>query len=255
MSIKNLKGRYIVANKKFCADLNLSQNDVLGKTVRDLFPDERVEVFIDEDRTVIQTHNSVTNSDRVGSTNDNNYFNTQKFPVFDDHGKVAATCAISTDVTDLIVEEDTLRRSKERFWLVFKTSPDAIALSKPDGTVIDVNDGFTSLTGFAYDEVVDRNIYDINAWNDIHDRRKLIEELEIFGFVKNQEFNFKTKDGTLEVGLLSARKFSLEGEDVIVSITRSISDRKMAEEALRASEKRFRDLAEMLPAAVIENRS
>ena len=253
MSIKNLDGRYIMANKKFCADLNLSQSDVLGKTVRDLFPDERVEVFIDEDRTVIQTQNSVTHSDRVGSTNDNNYFNTKKFPVFDEDGKVAATCAISTDITDLIVEEDNLRRTKERFWLVFKTSPDAIVLSKPDGTIIDVNDGFSSLTGFAYDEAVGRNIYDINTWNDVHDRRKLVEELEVFGYVKNQEFNFKRKDGILEVGLLSARRFSLEGEDIIVSITRSISDRKVAEQALRDSEKRFRDLAEMLPAAVIES--
>ena len=56
------------------------------------------------------------------------------------------------------------------------------------------------------------------------------------GFVENMEARFRGRDGRIRVGLMSARVLRINQEDVILSITRDITERKRAEAALRESE-------------------
>ncbi|NOY80809.1 MAG: PAS domain S-box protein [Kiritimatiellaeota bacterium] len=146
-----------------------------------------------------------------------------------------------------------LRLSEERFRLAFMTNPDAINLNRlADGLFVDVNDGFTNITGYTREEVIGKTSREISIWANIEDRERMMQGLQNSGKVANLEAPFRLKDGRIATGLLSASLITLNGETHIISITRDISELKRTQQALRASEARFRRLFEESPVALWE---
>ena len=124
------------------------------------------------------------------------------------------------------------KQSEERFRLTFDTSPDAINVNLlENGLYVDVNDGFTQLTGYTREDVIGRTSLEINIWHDTGDRQKLVNGLQEKGYYENLEAQFVRKDGSLTTALMSAKIISLNGIPHIISITRDISDLKIAEAA------------------------
>ena len=149
--------------------------------------------------------------------------------------------------------ESALRESEEKFRLTFDASPDAIVICRlEDGIYIDVNEGFTQLTGFSKADVYGKTPQDIRLWYHPEERQRLLAEVEKNGWSYNLEARLQKKDGNLTTGLVSSRIINLKGVPHIICITRDISDRKQAEEQLRASQERFREIAELLPETVYE---
>jgi len=102
---------------------------------------------------------------------------------------------------------------------------------------VDINQGFTNLTGFTAADVIGKTSLDINIWNDPNDRQRLLRELKARGVCKNLEARFRRKDGSLTTALMSARIISIKDTPHIISITRDITHIKLAEQELvRAKE-------------------
>ena len=150
----------------------------------------------------------------------------------------------------------SLRESEEKFRIAFDASPDAVNINRlEDGLFVDINAGFSQLTGFNREDVIGKTSLEINIWHDPEMREKLVRGLQKNGYYDNLEAKFRRKDGSLTTALMSARVILLKNVPHIISITRDISDRIKAEEAVREGEKRFRDLVSMLPVAVFETDS
>jgi len=127
-----------------------------------------------------------------------------------------------------------LRQSEEKFRLAFRTSPDSINFNRlSDGKYLDINEGFTKLTGYTREEAVGRTSVDLDIWYESRDRERLVQALMSHGYVENFESRFRRKNGQIGIGLMSARILTMNGEQVILSITRDITDRKKIEEELR----------------------
>ena len=164
-------------------------------------------------------------------------------PLKDDKGKVVGMLGVSRDITDRKEAERALWESEEKFRLTFSSSPDSVNINRlRDGLYVDINEGFTLLTGFSRQDVIGRTSEEIEIWADMADRRKLVRMLEEKGVCENLEARFRRKDGSLTTALMSARVISLQGEPHIISITRDISDRIEAEEAIRKSEEEHRSI-------------
>lgn len=155
------------------------------------------------------------------------------------------------DISERKHAEEALRDSETRFRLAFDTSPDAVNINRlADGLYVDINQGFTDLTGFTREDTIGKTSAQINIWHKPADRQKLVLSLQNTGYCENLEAQFQRKDGSVTTALMSARVIALQGQPHILSITRDISERKRAEEALRASERQLRLIADNMPAIV-----
>lgn len=121
----------------------------------------------------------------------------------------------------LFAAQQRTRESEERYRVAFMTSPDSVNINKLDGTYVDINEGFTALTGFTRSDVID--------------------ELES---------RFRCKDGTLKTAVMSARLITINGEPHILSITRDVTEKRETEEQLRAAEVALRQSEERFRLAV-----
>lgn len=146
---------------------------------------------------------------------------------------------------DLKRAMEVIQQSEQKFRLAFDTSPDAININRmSDGMYLEINDGFTRLTGFTKENVAGKTSEEIKIWNDMADRKKLVDGLRARGFVDNLEAVFRGKDGSTKTALMSAKIMMIKGEPNILSITRDISERKKLEISIAESEEKFRTLAE-----------
>jgi len=145
-----------------------------------------------------------------------------------------------TDITDRKQMEEQLRLSEKKFATAFRVSPDAINLTRlDDGRYLDVNEGFTAITGYTPEEVVGRTSLELELWVDPEDRARLVGGLKAQGVIHNLEAQFRRKDGSVLTGMMSARIIEVEGEPLLLSITRDITERKRAEEEHRRMEEQM----------------
>ncbi len=140
-----------------------------------------------------------------------------------------------TDITQQKLAEKKLSESEEKFRITFSTSPEPVALSRvEDGVYLDVNERFLELTGYAYDELVGHSSLKVNIWKHQADRQRMVTELIKNGNIENFEAEFLDKSGQVIFGLMSARIVEIDGQKVILTVTRDVSERKQQDALLLA---------------------
>jgi len=144
--------------------------------------------------------------------------------------------------------DHALRLSEDKFSKAFRISPDAISISRlSDGLAIEINDGFADLTGFRPEDVIGKNTLAFNLWADIAQNQAFMDSMHQYGEVRDIEGVFKKKNGSLWIGLVSARIIDVNQEPCIISIIRDITSRKRAELDLQHA---HTDLAEAYEATI-----
>lgn len=161
--------------------------------------------------------------------------------------------AVVRDITERKQVEEALKQSQQLFETLAKSAPVGIFRTRADGYTIYVNPRWSDLSGLSFDEALG------DGWlNAVHpdDRGKLKNEWSS-KVDKNErssvEYRFQRKDGKLVWVLGNAVPEVAEGKVIgyIGTIT-NITEIKQAQENLLASEKKFRELAELLPQTIWE---
>ena len=149
-------------------------------------------------------------------------------------------------IGDRKIAQESLRESEEKFRLAFQTSPDSITINRAsDGMYLDINEGFTRGTGYTREDAIGKTSVGLNIWYDPEDRERLLAGLRSTGFAENFEARFRAKDGRILVGLMSARTLHIGQGDIILNVTRDITERKLAEEERRRLEDRLQRAEKM----------
>ncbi|WP_020674592.1 hybrid sensor histidine kinase/response regulator [Geopsychrobacter electrodiphilus] len=138
--------------------------------------------------------------------------------------------------------ELALRQSEEKFSRAFMLSPDSVNINRlSDGTYLAINQGFTSIIGWTEEDVIGHSSLpdDLDIWYQPEDRQLLVEKLKKSGEVTGFEAPFRSKDGRIIFGQMSARVMDINGEACILSITRDMTEQIQAQKTQREAEETF----------------
>jgi diguanylate cyclase (GGDEF)-like protein/PAS domain S-box-containing protein len=135
--------------------------------------------------------------------------------------------------------EDALKESEERYRAVMEQSVEAIYLYDAETKrVLESNSAFQRLVGYTEEELLGRQIYDFIAHDkeniDANIHRSLKEKRRHIG-----ERRYRRKDGSVILVDTSASVISYGGRTALCAVSRDVTERKEAEEAVRKSEARL----------------
>ncbi len=93
------------------------------------------------------------------------------------------------------------------FELIFNTSPDAAVITHlEDGEILDVNNGFTVLTGFSRAEAIGKSSIEARIWKNPADRQRIVTELREKGFKREFRSRISAQRTAAALdGLMSAK--------------------------------------------------
>jgi len=151
--------------------------------------------------------------------------------------------------------EEALRASEERFRTAFKMGPEPFALSRlDDGVLVEVNEGFTRLHGYAEEAVVGRRASDLGIWVDPAERDAIVEEVRRTGRLQPRDVRLRRRGGEVLVAAFSGARIDLGGVPYLLSASRDVTEERRAaaetarlEAELRASEARHLAVVRNLP--------
>jgi PAS domain S-box-containing protein len=152
------------------------------------------------------------------------------------------------NIAEMRESQKALSESEEKFRAIFEQNPIGIIMvSNSDLKIINSNDSFTKMIGYSKEELKKISITDISLHDEIKKELKLIRRL-----INNKRENYKiekrfiTKNGKIIwVEIISSLIKNINNEPpYLLSLVENITDKRMAEDALKQNEERFRNLAE-----------
>jgi PAS domain S-box-containing protein len=147
--------------------------------------------------------------------------------------------AIVRDVTERKRAEEALRASEERYRLLFEMESDAIVLVDAETLqLIDANRAAEQLWGFDRRELLARRVTDLS----VEPERTRVSIQSPEGRVHIPLRLHRKRDGTVFPVEITANRLTLDGRRIVVAAVRDITERRRAEEALRASEEQYRSI-------------
>ena len=238
IAVENLEGQPIFVNPAFCSFLGFSEEELRNKHCVDFSPPEDAE----KDWALFQQL-------RAGSID---HYQLEKRYFRRDGSLVWGSLSISllksspSPLVLAMVEDITDKKKAEearyKHAAVIESSEDAIASGTLDGIIVSWNTGAQKIYGYTEAEAVGKPISMLVPPELPDEENKILETLKSGDRIEHFETVRVTKTGKrINVSLTISPIKDSTGRTVGISgIARDITERKLAEEALRASEERLR---------------
>ena len=151
--VKDLRGRYLMANSACARVLGRTVEEVIGKDDAELFSPEDGREVMEDDRDIMATGKPRTSEDTKTAGNARRTYLITKGPYRDHEGKIAGVFGVSRDITERKRAEEALKESEERFRGAFEGAAVGVALVGLDMRYLRVNRALCEMLGYPEEEL------------------------------------------------------------------------------------------------------
>jgi PAS domain S-box-containing protein len=176
------------------------------------------------------------------------WFLTRLNPMRDQDGTTVRWYGTHTDIEDRKRAEDALRKSEEQWRHVFENNPTMYFMANAEGRVLAVNPFGAEQLGYTIDELLGQSVLQVFFEPDRPEAQKhLARCLGVPGRSLSWELRNVRKDGSL-LWVRETARAVLRGEETFVLIAcEDVTDRRHAEERVRAQEVELRQMLDLAP--------
>lgn len=250
--ITDAEGHIVYLSQTYFRLFEFPTDDAIGKSVFELYPAEIAQQFLDNIKTVAQTNQvieAIEAAPRTDGTSGD--FLVYKFPIADASGQ-RLIGGVAVDITERKRAEEALQKSEEFNRKIIESSYDCIKVLDLDARLVSM-----SHRGMELLDVCDFTPFFNTQWlefwqgTDGEAAQAAVESAKSGGIGRFQGY-CPTMTGTPKWwDVIITPILDTEGKpERLLSVSRDITKRKRAEEALRHSEERYRYLAESIPQLV-----
>ncbi|MGD0022750.1 MAG: PAS domain S-box protein, partial [Smithellaceae bacterium] len=247
----DLAGNYIFFNDSLCRILGSSHEGMAGMNYRQYADKENAKKLFQGFNEIYRTGVPTKIVDYEITRKDGTrcYLETSASLLRDSSGKTIGFRGVVRDVTEHKKSKEALRRSEERYQTILEDIEEGYFEMDLAGNATYFNDSICRIFGYPREELMGMNY---KQYTDKENREKCFQ---IYSKVyktgksdKVYDYEIIRKDGTtrnLETSL-SLQKDSAGNPIGFRGVSRDITERKQAEEALRKSEEKYRNILESI---------
>ena len=251
ISRSTIDGIITFVNKAYCRYFGKTRDRLIGQSYLPFIPfedHERLKTHIaglSKENPVAVIENRVIKPD--GAIRWQQWANRA---LFDERGRTVELQSIGRDITDRKAAEEKLKESEEKYRLLIENVNESIVAAQ-DGVLKFANSKAIQLLGYSKEELLSRPFIEF-----IHPADRAIVSTNYAKRMKGEEvsgndlFRVVTKDGVIVWMEISAVLFTWEGRPATLNFLIDITERVLAENALKESENLYRTIFETTGTAI-----
>ncbi len=239
------RGRFTYISPVLEQTLGYSPDDIIGRPFNCfVHPDDAPGLLVTLERGLrgTQKTDEVRVLDKAGET----HFVRISCRPNTDGDRLVGLTGIMADITESRMAKAILKESEEMYATLVRTTTDAVTVTDLQGTIKEVSGRTLQLHGYDRpDELVGMSKFELIGSEDhrraLQNMKKTLRE----GFLRSTEYTLVRKDGTQFIGEMDVAviKDAHGNPKGFIATTKDVTERKRAEQALRRSEQRFKDIA------------
>lgn len=243
--LKDTQGVYLFCNSKFERFFGAKEKDIIGKTDYDFVAKDLADFFRQHDNLTIAEGKPCKNEEEVTFADDGHreILETIKIPIYTNDGRLVGVLGIGRDITERKKSEENFKQLVDLHQTILDTVTVGLIFIKDRKTQW-TNRAITKMFGYEYSELLGKNasIY--------YGKEEMYKKVGVEGYAQiakgetySIELQGKKKDGTLFWCHLTSKAINPQNlSEGSIWVAQDITERKIAEEKLRESERNYRDV-------------
>jgi len=248
----DLHGRILDANQAFCHMLGYSLEELRAMEDFYRFTPEGWHAWEEEEiwdkRLMKEGYSGIYEKEYVRKDGSVFPVELQAYTVAGENGELRYVWGTVRDITEQKKVREHLTLRAEQYETLLSTALDGFWLVGEDGRLLDVNEAYCRMSGYAREELLGKHVSGLEAEEDPAAIQRHMDAVKVSGSDRF-ETKHRRKDGQVYDVEVSTSYWGRT--DRFLSFIRDITERKRRKSELEDSEKRFRGLLQGLPLSVL----